>query len=248
MNIAEKTLQLKEDFDEVYEAGKQKEWNDFWDSVPLGGLNQLAFSGYVWNDTTFRPNRDIVFLAGSGSYSFASNNISNIKERLNECGVKLDVSQMTSFSYCFRYLMTKELPELDFSSTQYFSGLGYSVSNNSNLETIDKIILPTNWKTEVTNAANFLTANPKLKNIAFEGVIPGSINVSSSPLSVKSLKSIITHLKDYAGTSSKNAYTITFKSSAFAELENEGATAEYNGTACTWRELIDNLKWNLVLS
>jgi hypothetical protein len=39
---------------------------------------------------------------------------------------------------------------------------------------------------------------------------------------------------------------VTFKTSAFNVLESEGSTAEYNGEACTWAELIDNKKWNLV--
>ena len=60
------------------------------------------------------------------------------------------------------------------------------------------------------------------------------------------MKNIIEHLKDYNGTTNEYKYTVTFKTSAFNVLEAEGATAEYNGTACTWAELIDNLKWNLV--
>ena len=59
------------------------------------------------------------------------------------------------------------------------------------------------------------------------------------------MKNIITCLKDYTG-SSEYTYTVTFKTSAFNVLESEGATAEYNGIACTWAELIDNKKWNLV--
>lgn len=82
-----------------------------------------------------------------------------------------------------------------------------------------------------------------LVNLAFEGVIGKSISFLSSPLSVASLKNIITHLKNYAGTSSEFSYTVTFKSSAFAELEKEGATSP-NGN--TWAEYIDDLKWNLV--
>lgn len=84
-----------------------------------------------------------------------------------------------------------------------------------------------------------------LTNITFEGVIGRDINFSACPLSVASLKNIISCLCDYTG-SSEYSYTITLKASVFAVLEKEGATAEYNGTACTWAELIDNKKWNLV--
>ena len=86
-----------------------------------------------------------------------------------------------------------------------------------------------------------------LEEIRFDGVIPNSIDFSPCPLSVASLKNIIEHLKDYAeNTANHYKYTVTFKTSAFDVLEAEGATAEYNGVACTWVELIDNKKWNLV--
>lgn len=87
-----------------------------------------------------------------------------------------------------------------------------------------------------------------LQNIAFskDSVIGKNISFSHSPLTVDSMKNVITALKDYAGTTSEYTYTVTFKTSAFEALEAEGATAEYNGVACTWAELIDNLKWNLV--
>ncbi len=87
-----------------------------------------------------------------------------------------------------------------------------------------------------------------LTDITLTGVLAKSLSFAYSPLNVVSMKSIISCLKDYNGTTSEHTYTITFKSSAFAKLEAEGATAEYNGVACTWRELIDNKKWNLTLA
>jgi hypothetical protein len=260
MNIAEKLKTVAENEQKVYDAGKKAEYDAFWDSIPLEDMNQLAFSGYAWNDTTFRPNRDIVFIGGGGSYSFASNNISNIKANLNECGVKLDVSKMTSLGYCFRILKTSELPELDFRGVKNFSGLAYAVCNNSNLETIDKIILPNEWSA-VGNAASFLTSNPKLVNITFEGTIPGSINLSNSPLlSVESLKSLIKSLAHYYGTDKEFTYTLTVKASAWEALEAAGFTNEdyrwildtWGGNPTTvesWDALMGGwIGWNLVLA
>jgi hypothetical protein len=108
------------------------------------------------------------------------------------------------------------------------------------LVTIDKIIVK-----DGTPGLGF-AQDLALTNVTFEGVIGRNINFSASPLSVESMKSVITHLKDCSGTTSEYTYTVTFKSSAFSVLEAEGATAEYNGVACTWAELIDNKKWNLV--
>lgn len=87
-----------------------------------------------------------------------------------------------------------------------------------------------------------------LKNIKLTGVLAKSLSFAYSPLSVDSIKSIISCLKDYSGTDGEYSYTLTLKSSAFSKLEAEGATAEYNGVACTWAELVDNKKWNLTLS
>lgn len=85
----------------------------------------------------------------------------------------------------------------------------------------------------------------KLTDLTMTGVLAKSMIFSACPLSVDSIKSIITCLKDFSGTDSENTYTVTFKTSYFNKLETEGDTAEYNGTPCTWAELIGFKKWNL---
>ena len=90
-----------------------------------------------------------------------------------------------------------------------------------------------------------MSGNSKLENVVFEGVIPATISFSSCPLTVESMKSVITHLKDYSGTESEYTYTVTFKSTAFSALTAEGTTSP-NGN--TWAEYIDDLKWNLTLA
>jgi hypothetical protein len=68
MDIAEKTLQLKQDFDDVYEAGKKagtvNEWDYdvFWDNLQQKGTRQHyanAFSYTGWNDTIYNPKYPI---------------------------------------------------------------------------------------------------------------------------------------------------------------------------------------------
>ena len=79
-----------------------------------------------------------------------------------------------------------------------------------------------------------------LKNITFEGVIGRNISFSYSPLTVKSMKSIITHLKNYAGTDKEGTYKVTFSSACLTALEAEGATSP-NGN--TWTEYMTDLGW-----
>ena len=92
-----------------------------------------------------------------------------------------------------------------------------------------------------------------LTTVTIEGVIGTDFDIHWSPLSIASLKSIITHLKDYTGTDNEYRYTLTVKASAFEALEAEGATAEYVNIygdiiPCTWAEMVDFLTWNLVKS
>lgn len=100
---------------------------------------------------------------------------------------------------------------------------------------------------EGANVQSAFTNMSALKNLIVSGKIGYNFNIGDSPLTKDSLKGIITALKDCTG-SNEYSYTLTVKSSAFSSLKSEGATAEYNGVACTWEELVDNKKWNLTLS
>ena len=249
---------------EVYDRGRADEHLDFWNKYhsPNGVYGaRYAFGGGAWRDATFYPPYDLIFV-GDSSYAFQYNGVTNLRQRFNELGIKIIFKYCITVGYFFNQAITSELPDMDlngiknvtrfvrdcpnleiihamdFSTCQNYEYFAY---NCPKLETIEKINF-----SSATNLSNAFGACPKLANINCEGNIPISISFASSPLTVASLKSIITHLKDYSGTDSENTYTVTFKASAFSALEAEGSTAEYNGVACTWTELIDNLKWNLV--
>ena len=248
MSIAEKTLQLKEDFAEVYEAGKQKARSDFWDSYQNYGertdysyafYNNDWIQYYPWNGDTIKPKYDIVPTTANRMF-YRVKGIEDLGKHFEELGIKFDLSKATNVALTFPYIDCVKLPIIDCSNA---TTIDNTFNYCSNLETIEKLVLSEKLKSISGPCIDCYA----LKNIVIEGVIPVSISFNRSPLTVASLKSIITHLKDYTGTSNEFSYTVTLKATAFAELENEGATAEYNGVACTWRELIDNFKWNLVL-
>lgn len=231
--------------DEVYEKGQEKEKSDFWDIFQQNGARTnyiYGFGGYGWNDTTFKPKYNIV-PTGSASGLFYDVKIKNLEDLLLKAGVTLDTSNCTGMVNAFRESSVTAVPAID---TRNFddSNLQGAFRLCSSLVTIRKLILQTDGKQTYTNTFDECS---KLQNIVVEGVIGRTVTFRWSPLSVGSLKSIISCLKDYTG-SSEYSYTITFKASAFATLETEGATAEYNGTPCTWAELIDNKKWNLTLA
>lgn len=112
---------------------------------------------------------------------------------------------------------------------------------DSEIETIPELRVTV--ETDINNA---FTGVASLKNINIFGTLGKSVKINMCPLTVDSIKSIVNSLCDYTGTENEYAYTVTFKTSSFEKIEKEGATALYNGEACTWAELIDNKKWNLV--
>lgn len=238
MSIKEKSLLLKEDFDEVYEAGKTKEWSDFWDSAQVEGQRtnyDRSFKGYMWTDVTFKPKYDIKLTHATQCFMYSQ--FTDIKAILERCGVSLITDGTGNYSQLFSYSKVTHIPELNISKASSTSNM---FNGASSLVSIDKLIVVENTAFE-----NAFTYTSSLKDISFEGVIGTDISFSSSPLSVGSLKNIIEHLKDFSG-GNEYSKTVTFKASSFSALEAEGTTAEYNGAACTWAELIGYKKWNLV--
>ena len=250
MNIAERTLQLKADFDEVYEAGKKARDDEWWDIRDYttdkneASSGQYMFGGRFWNKDTFKPTQDV----SVSNYTFYYHNwlgaAYDLAQQLEELGVNLIIRPQARVG-AFYTAWFSRLPVLDFSNASVgMWDRTFRHPFGSPLVTIDKIILPPEGT--ITSFSDTFANLIRLKNIEFEGVFDKSISFSDSPLSVVSMKSIISCLKDFSGTDGEYTYTVTFKTSAFNVLESEGATAEYNGVACTWAELIDNKKWNLV--
>lgn len=80
-----------------------------------------------------------------------------------------------------------------------------------------------------------------LTDIKLTGVLAKSLSFAYSPLSVASMKSIISCLKDYSGTENEFKYTVSFTSACKTALDAEGNTSP-NGN--TWRQYASDLGWN----
>lgn len=106
----------------------------------------------------------------------------------------------------------------------------------SRLTTIQKLIVSEQIKYD-----NWFVGCNVLANIVIEGVIANSISFSASPLTAESAISVINALKDYSGTSSEYAHTITFSSTTKEALEALGATAP---DGLTWLEYAQAKGWN----
>lgn len=220
---------------EVYEAGKKAEYNEFWDNV--GTRAEYRFAGTAWNKKTFRPTKNFVVDRYCFYYHNWQGSAYDLAEHLEELDITMTMGKYARLE-SFRLAWFTRLPELDFSGCSgTFDRVFYG---DSVLVTIDKIILPlegnvTSYNTPFHNCT-------RLKNITFEGVIDRSLSFSDSPLTVESIKSIISCLKDYSGTTSEFTCKVTFSSACKEALEAEGATSP-NGNL--WSEYVTDLGWTL---
>ena len=245
MTREEKVLQLKQDFDEVYEAGKQAECDAFWDnlfdSVEWGSYNYF-FAGTYWNDTTFKPNRDIVAGAGYTCLEmFRNNRVTNIAETLEKQGVVLDVSGAGGWTNMFNAASTIRLPLLDFSSVKnYQLQLNSVFSGCTQLETIDKLIVTK----ELSYSNAFYNCN-NLVNLLIEGVIGKSgLNLQwSTKLSKASIESIINHLDLTEG---RPTTSITLSLTAVNNAFEGGADGDEFNDLCASARAFGNWTISLV--
>ena len=226
MDIAEKVLRQKKDFDDVYEAGKKAEYDAFWDSFKNIWQMQYLFAGSAWNDTTFKPKYDLIVGKYNCSGMFMINQVSNIKSRLLECGVKLDLSQCVNFLNGFSSATTTELPEIDLSNCDNVTS---SFSYMSKLINIDKVT----FKNGVTFISTFFST-PNLEEIRIGGTISGSgFDIHwSTKLTADSLKSIINAL-----STTTTGLTITLPTTAQANYEavyGSGSWSTLVATRSNW--------------
>ena len=230
MSLETQARQLKQDIDEVYEAGKQAEYDRFWNAFQTNGKRTaypMAFAYDCWNNTSFKPKYQLKPVNANQMFYRNQSLSGEVQELIN-----IDFSSCTNLSQTFQDL--NKVTRLGVIDARKVTTATNTFTNMSNLVTIDKIIFA-----ETTPAFSFAN-DAKLKNVNFEGVIAKSHSFSSCPLSVESVKSLISCLKNYSGTTSE--YTLTLSSESKTALEAEGATSP-NGN--TWSQYIDDLGWTL---
>lgn len=236
-----RTAEYAEKIDAVYDKGKQDERNAFWNVYLADRNTQYLFYSARWSDATFYPTKNID-IVGTAHFAFSSNQITNLKQRLIDCGVSLDTSKVTEGSFWFAYCgRITNIP------TVSFEGLTTEITtifdNCPQLKEIEKIILKEDGSTTFKKWFDRL---PKLEDITFEGVIGNDIDFSSSTLLSKaSITSIINHLSnDVSGktlTLSKTAVE-----DAFAWYDSDGN--KQNSLDGIWWELVDSKSnWTITL-
>lgn len=241
MNTAEKLAAIAENQKKVYEAGRQDEWSDFWDIYQSNGSRtnyQFGFCGFGWNNYTFKPKYDIK-PQGSCIYTFRSATITDLRKLLNKSGVILDLYKAYDLTDLFSHSSVTVLPTIDSRGVNSPANGNRIFYNCTMLKTIEKFIFTADNRTTYTDAFYNCTS---LENVVFEGMVCKSMNFSYSPLSIESMKSVISCLKDYSGTVSEGTYTLTLKDECKSALEAEGATSPHGNL---WTEYVSELGWVL---
>lgn len=219
MDIAEKVLQLKQDFDDVkaagytegyeaganaggggegydkgFEDGKQAEYDALWDSIQDNGNRtdySFAFSAEMWTQDTFKPKYLIQPTTCPNICAYWGQ-YGQMTEPIDLRGLPIDFSKSTSLANAFyRNYQVSAVGVID---TRSAPNANAFFNDARGLETIEKFIVKDDGSTTLTNA---FTNTRSLKNVEFEGVIGSNgLNFASSAyLTHESLMSLINHLK-----------------------------------------------------
>lgn len=267
----------KEGYDEGhaegYEAGKQAEKEDFWNKYQRGGTvmgygsANYMFAGPRWNDETFHPMFDINLSGAATQALFTYNACTNIKQRLEECGVKITSTSsggITSLAQLFVSTQTKELPPIhnvknngngismqrfaersaklvEVPYYEFFDEVGDFTQAFSDCASLARVVGID--FSSATTASKCFTNCTKLTDITVYGEIPVSISFAQSPLTAVSGISVIAHLKIYSDTDKAGTCTLTLKDTTKTLLAEQGAIAELDGK--TYDQYITDIGWNL---
>lgn len=227
----------------VYEQGKQSQYDEFWDVFQNNGKRDhymYAFAGRGWDSDIFYPKHSItptdanyIFCGNSTADYVGTSKHIDLVERLEECGVTLDFSKCLYLGSIFEQCAwIKRVGVIDMrkaTRVDYMFRWGY-------MYTVDKIIVDEN-----TKLTNTFTNCTNLRNVTFEGYIGQSLNIAScSGLTVESAKNIIlNNIPNYTGTEKESLYSIKFHENVWTALNN----AETPPSGATWQEYVESLGW-----
>lgn len=179
-------------YNEGYEAGKQAEYDRFWDNFQQNGNRTDYRNGFGrgWTAETFKPKYDI---RPTDAYMmFYNTDLGGIDlaEHLNSLGVTIDFSNCKNMQWIFERARISRVGVIDITGAVAANTI---FANCSLLHTIDTLIVSEN-STAVTNSFGGCTS---LANITIEGIIAQNANFKDCPLTHDSLMSIINALKNF---------------------------------------------------
>lgn len=222
------------------EEGVKSEYDRFWDAYQDYGnrTNYIgAFIGRGWTTETFKPKYDIVptkmTSEGIGIFGDGFLAYGDLAGVLEQCGVTVDTSNVTTFDRMAKYESPRYFPAFDLRGADDVGSMFY----NASVHTVDKLIFRDSGDQTVKNMF-FMCYG--VRTLGIEGVIGKTINLQwSDELEVETMKSIITHLKDHSDSDQIYVNSVLFSEKCWTRLE-ANSTAPSGGT---WRDYVDSLGW-----
>lgn len=219
----------------VYEAGKQAEYDAFWDMYQENGNRtdyRYAFAYTKWDDVTFNPKYPLKF-TGDAGYAF----VGTVFEWPNRV-LQVDLSDATSIAWTFRNNLFHHLGKCDLRSA---ASAYQTFSMCTNLETIEEIVTHADlqWNTPfaMTNC---------LKEVRFSGVI-GQSGLDLSPASGLSHDSIVSVIGALSGSTS--GLTVTLPLAAVNTAFETAAGAADGSASEAWLALAaSKTNWTISLA
>lgn len=237
MSLADKLTEVAENVPKVYEAGKQAEYDAFWNAVQQNGNRrdyQYAFMRASWTDDTFNPKYDLK--PTNATAMFSTTYVTDLESILKRNGIVLDTTECTSLNQAFFSSSLTVLPEIVF--TQKATSVSQAFAYSAKIHTIRKLTFEEGFSMDPHQNNLFLNCHA-LAHVEFSGVLEKSINFQYSPLTLESAKSLINILKDFSGTSTAGTKTVTFSSTTKNLLDAAGAI--FNNMS--WDVYLDSIGW-----
>lgn len=228
MAIKQKVDRAKTDYDEVYAAGKQAEYDAFWDEFQNNGTRTdyaYAFAGRGWGEKSMVPKYDIKPTRAYCMFrdAFSSSDGIDMVSLLESAGIEMDFSNSTDNSYLFHYSAVRRVGVIDISKQQ--GKATYVFGYCSRLCTIEKLI------TSETVEYGSIFANAKaLENLTIEGVI-GKNGFDTSHSVLLSKASIISIINALSTTAT--GQTATFSQTAVNNAFGGSTSAEWLALVAT---------------
>lgn len=227
MDIAEKTLRLKADFDDVFEAGKEAEASAFWDDVQdYGNRADYVRAFASWGSKYIRPKYKVIpkELNGAAAIFEYCKKLKKIEAKYfdfsqKETGTNANAGYYYTFNSC---AVLEEVEDVGLiPQSNYTNTFAYDCK----LHTIAKMGVDEN-----TKFSNAFISCKELVNLTIDGIIgQNGFDIHwSTKLTHDSLMSIINALADKSGTGT--TWTITLGTDNLAKLtDTQKAIATQKG-------------------
>lgn len=225
--------------EDVYESGKQAEYDAFWDSFQQNGKrgNYMgAFGGMGWTIDTFKPKYPIILngLIVADYMFYAFNRISSADNEddlfdFTEFNSKTDFSKSKRFTYTFANARIKNL-YVDCSSAAEITW-AFSSDNGGYLDNLTLKVTPT-----TTRFVGAFQYQSHMKNLTFteDSEIAASIDFQwSTKLTHDSVVSIINAL-----SSTTTGLSVTISKTAVNKAFETSTGAKDGSTSAEWLALV----------